>query len=45
LKTTPTEPYTLRTVPLQTGHSVTDGSVKDCTSSNRLPQAGSVQAY
>jgi hypothetical protein len=45
LNTTPTEPYTLRTVPLQTGHSLADGSVNDWTNSNRLPQSGSVQAY
>jgi hypothetical protein len=45
LKTTPTEPYTLRTGASQAGHSLADGSVKDCTSSNWLPQSLLVHAY
>jgi hypothetical protein len=45
LKTTPTAEKTLRTGPWQTGHSLADGSVNDCTSSNWLPQLASVQAY
>jgi hypothetical protein len=45
LKTTPTEPYTLRTLPEQIGHSLAAGSVNDWTSSNRLPHSAFVQAY
>jgi hypothetical protein len=45
LKTTPTEPKTLRTRPPQTGHSDAAGSVNDWTSSNWLPQSAVVQAY
>jgi hypothetical protein len=45
LNTTPTAENTLRTGPLQTGHSLAAGSVNDCTSSNSVPQAASVQAY
>jgi hypothetical protein len=43
LKTIPTEEKTLRSLPEQVGHSVSDGSEKDCTASNRWSQA--VQAY
>jgi hypothetical protein len=45
LNTTPTDENTLRTGEPQTGHSLAAGSVKDWTSSNRLPQSGFVQAY
>jgi hypothetical protein len=45
LNTTPTAENTLRTGPPQAGHSLADGSVKDCTSSNSLPHEVLVQAY
>jgi len=45
LNTTPTAEKTLRTMPPQVGHELALGSVKDCTSSNRLPHAGAVHAY
>jgi hypothetical protein len=45
LKTTPTEPYTLRTGEPQIGQSLAEGSVNDCTSSNWLPQSVLVHAY
>jgi hypothetical protein len=45
LNTTPTAEKTLRTAPPQTGHSLTDGSLNDCTNSNRLPQSAVVHAY
>jgi hypothetical protein len=43
LNTIPTEENTLRSAPEQFGHSLKDGSEKDCTASNRWSQA--VQAY
>jgi hypothetical protein len=45
LKTTPTAENTLRTELEHTGHSLAAGSLKDCTSSNWLPQSGFRQAY
>jgi len=43
LNTTPTDPYSLRSFPPHSGHSLSDASVKDCTVSKRWSQA--VQAY
>jgi hypothetical protein len=43
LKTIPTEEKTFRSGPEQTGHTVRDGSEKDCTASNLWSQV--VQAY
>jgi hypothetical protein len=39
----PTEEKTLRKRPVHSGHSVSVESLKDCTASNRWPQA--VHAY
>jgi len=43
LKTTPTEPYNLRSLPPHAGHSVNDASLNDWTASNRCSHA--VHAY
>ena len=42
---TPTDEYTLRTVPAHTGHSLAEGSVNDWTRSKRCPHSLAVHAY
>jgi hypothetical protein len=45
LKTTPTEPYTFRTGLPHWVHSVNDGSLNDCTTSNSCLSSALVQTY